>query len=163
MKKILTITASLLILAGSLVSCEEKENDIDMSKIDFSNIENLHAQPLPVIQKCVQGKWKWYVSYGGLTGVNYPDNTFVTINDEYYIVEYYDGTQLQWHFTWKKYPVDAGYKTYVMWNKEQNKAGWYFHSIKNDTLTVLANTPPGSADIPNHFGFVRSVSTGKYH
>ena len=51
----LKLAALALMLAGSFSSCAKK-NDIDMSKIDFSNIENLYEQPLPVIQKCVQGK-----------------------------------------------------------------------------------------------------------
>ena len=147
---ILTI---VLILTGSTSSC--KNDDIDISKIDFSNIEDLYAQPLPVIQKCVEGKWKWYVSYGGLSGVNYSDNTFFTINDDNYTIEYYDGQQRTFYFTWKKSSVDMGYKTYTMWDSDGNKAGWYFDSIKNDTLVVCNDPPPGSADIPSSFGFVR--------
>ncbi|MCL1942443.1 MAG: hypothetical protein FWF54_02700 [Candidatus Azobacteroides sp.] len=153
-KTILKLVMLLPILGGSVVSCKDDDN-IDMSGIDFSNIENLYEQPLPVIQKCVQGKWKWYVSYGGIMGKNFSENTFVDINNDHYIVEYDDGLQLTWYFTWKKCSVNAGYKTYVMWDKERNEAGWYFHSIKNDTLSVLSDIPTGYADIPSGFGFIR--------
>lgn len=88
-------------------------------------------------------------------GKNFSENTFVGINDDHYIVEYDDGNQLTWHFTWKRCSVNIEHETYVMWNTELDKAGWYFYSIKNDTFTVFSDTPPGSADIPNHFGFVR--------
>ena len=60
--KILQFTTLVLVLAGSFSSCE---NDIDMSNIDFSNIENLYEQPLPMIQKCVQGEWKLQYTTGG--------------------------------------------------------------------------------------------------
>ena len=143
----------ILFAICSFHSC--KDDDIDMSKIDFSNIENLYEQPLPVIQKCVEGKWKWYVTYGGFMEISYSDNTFVTINKDNFIVEDYNGSQLVWHFTWEKCSVDRGYKTWVMWNKERNESGWYFHSIKNDTLRVLSDVPHGSADIPSSFDFVR--------
>ncbi|MDR2148997.1 MAG: hypothetical protein LBE91_21360, partial [Tannerella sp.] len=63
----------IVIFAGLFYSCD-KDDDIDMSKIDFSNIENLHEQPLQVIQKCVEGKWLWYSSCCGISGQpNYSD------------------------------------------------------------------------------------------
>ena len=60
-----------LILAKSLSSCQvnKEDDDIDMSDIDFSNIENLYEQPLPVIKKAVQGKWKLQYTYKGYEGV----------------------------------------------------------------------------------------------
>ena len=45
----------ILVLTGSF-SCQK--DNIDMFNIDFGNIDNLYAQPLPVIQKCVEGTWK---------------------------------------------------------------------------------------------------------
>ena len=123
-------------------------------KTDFSNIENLYAQPLPVIQRCVEGKWKWYVSIGGLIAYYYSDNTFVDIKEDHYVVDYEDGSQQTFYFTWEKYDVTGIGQTYVMWDKQRNEAGWYFVSIKNDTLTVASSLPTGP-DIPNRFGFVR--------
>ena len=55
-----------IVLAGTFSSCNKKsDSDIDMSKIDFSNIENLYEQPLPVIQNAVQGEWQLQFSVGG--------------------------------------------------------------------------------------------------
>jgi len=142
------IPAALLIVGFTLLSFSGCKNN------DMSNIDNLYAQPLPVIKKCVEGKWKWYVSYGGLAGANYSDNTFIDIKEDHYVIDYEDGSQRTWYFTWERYNViDIG-QTYVMWNNTLNKAGWYFVSIKNDTLMAASSTPTGP-DIPNSFGFVR--------
>jgi len=98
----------------------------------------------------VQGKWKWYVSCGGAIGCQDVNNTFVNIKEDHYVVDYEDGSQQTFYFTWKKYdPTSNGHETYVMWNEENNKAGWCFVSIKNDTLTAV------TFDVPFSFGFVR--------
>ena len=118
-----------------------------MSKIDFSNIENLHAQPLPVIQKCVQGKWKWYVTFGGDVGASYSDNTFVDIAESRCTIDYSDGSQRSWNFTWKNYTfanMGVTYKRWVMWDNELDKGIWYFDAVKNDTLSV-GHVPPSGA------------------
>ena len=118
------------------VNMLEKE-DIDMTQIDFSNIENLYEQPLPVIQKCVQGKWKWYVQFGGVIGISYSENTYVNINDDHFIIEYEDGSQQKTYFTWKQYSIDnKGCETWMMWDNERDHGIWYFDAIKNDTLGV---------------------------
>ena len=141
-KKFFKLSAVLLVLAVSFFSC--KKNDIDMSQIDFSNIEKLYAQPLPVIQKCVQGKWKWYAQFGGVIGISYPENTYVDINDDHFIVEYDDGSQQKTYFTWKRHFIDdRGYKMWVMWDIERNEGIWYFGEIKNDTLGVGHVPLPG--------------------
>ena len=60
------VVALCIVLAGTFSSCNKKsDSDIDMSKIDFSNIENLYEQPLPVIQNAVQGEWQLQFSVGG--------------------------------------------------------------------------------------------------
>jgi len=151
--KILKFIALLLILAGSF-SCQKNNNIDDMSNNKISNIENLYAQPLSVIQKCVQGKWKWYVSIGGQTGYNYTDNTFVKFDNNICTIKYSDGSQQTFHFTWEKFYLDRfEHETYRMWDVDRNEAGWYFVSIKNDTLT--AESLPSGPDIPYSFGFVR--------
>jgi len=157
----LIISFTVLLLSFLFCQCamdanDDSNNNIDMSKIDFSNIDSLYAQPLTVIQKCVEGKWKWYVSYGGIAGANYSDNTFIDIKEDHYVIDYEDGSQRTWYFTWEKYTATRiGHETYAMWNKTLNTADWYFVSIKNDTLTVYADLPPGSVDVPFAFGFVR--------
>lgn len=141
----------LLVIACVFSFCNKDDSD----KIDFSNIDNLYAQPLSVIQKCVEGKWKWYVSIGGLMGYNYSDNTFVDIKEDHYVLDYEDGSQQTFYFTWKKYDATGiGHETYVIWNEYNNEAGWCFVSIKNDTLTVASSLPTGP-DIPYSFEFVR--------
>ena len=133
----------VLILGESFFSC--KKNEIDMSQIDFSNIENLYEQPLPVVQKCVQGKWRWHAQFGGVVGITYLKDTYVDINDDHLIVEYDDGSQQKTYFTWKRYSIDdKEYKTWVMWNNERDEGIWYFGEIKNDTLGVGHVPLPGT-------------------
>ena len=127
-----------IVLAGTFSSCSSRsESDIDMSDIDFSNIENLYEQPLPVIQKCVQGKWKWFISVGGDAGVTYPVKTFVDIKNDHIIIDYDDESQRTFYYTWKKRFVYGNkYETYLMWSTERDAVIWHFESIKNDTLCV---------------------------
>jgi hypothetical protein len=128
MKKILLLTAILLILAGSF-SCGK--DDIDWSKIDLSNIENLYAQPLPVIQKAVQGKWKVVCTYGGISGITYHEDEYTEITENKVRGRSY---------IWKKYEVTlpgiTPFQTYVTWDVESNEPDLYFGQIKNDSLTV---------------------------
>lgn len=59
-----------------------------MSKIDFSNIEDLYAQPLPVIQKCMEGNWKLLYSTGGIMGETIVDkhDSYMQITSERIII-----------------------------------------------------------------------------
>ena len=59
-------------------------SEIDMSNIDFNNIENLFAQPLPVIQKCMEGNWKLIYTYGGIMGETIVDkyDSYMQITSE---------------------------------------------------------------------------------
>ena len=127
--KLLQFTTLVLVLAGSFSSCG-KEDDIDMSKIDFSNIENMDEQPLPVIKKCVEGKWEWCDSYGGSIVLRRYENTFVEIHEDHVMINYEDGSQLSFDVTWKR-----GEKTHYLWDKERNQSVWFFLSIRNDTLS----------------------------
>ena len=150
-KNFIKLTAGLLIMAGSFASCG-KGQDIDMSKIDFSNIENLYAQPLQVIQKCVQGEWKWVsISRGGIRGYLEPHNTFVEITEKKVIITQAQRGDNQWldidlnylgvfSYDWKKRETLAGYTAYIMWDTEQNRSRWYFDKIQNDTLYVIYDT-----------------------
>jgi hypothetical protein len=146
MKNVLKLAAILLISAGS-VACGETEDE--MSDIDFSNIENLYAQPLSVIQKAVQGKWKVYQisSDGIMYNAQYPGNMFMEFKNDHYIVDNDDESQSVSYFTWKKLPIENwidplyGYKTYVMWEGDVI-CNWYFERIKNDTLVMGAQRAP---------------------
>ena len=137
--KIFKCIVLMLALLGT-VSC--KNDDIDMSKIDFSNIEDLYAQPLPVIQKCVQGKWEWIdISRWGVLGYIQLSDTFVEINEDNVVVTQYSqnpanpsGTFL---YTWEKKKTLGDKTTYVMWDNERKRNKWYFEKIQNDTLYVL--------------------------
>jgi len=128
---IIKIVAIVLILMGSTFSCK---ND------DF-NIENLYAQPLPVIQKCVQGKWKWIETYGlcGVFATKPPSNTIVNITKDS-VVTTGDNDALNqactFSYRWEKDSVQWGYTTFVMWNNEKNKGEWYFDKIQNDSLYI---------------------------
>ena len=157
--KFFTLTAILLLLAGSFSSCE-KENDIDVLDTDFSDIEDLYAQPLPVIQKCVQGKWKVYSVYssGIIYNVTYPKNEFIEFKDDYYIVDNEDGSQSITYYTWEKHLIEDwrsplnGYKTYMMCDNNQEDAinsKWYFKSIHNDTMSF------GTYRVPIGYSVVR--------
>ena len=145
----------LLFLAGSLFSCANKigTDDIDMSNIDFSNIENLYEQPLPVIQKAVQGKWKVYSIYmsGVVYSKTYPENSFIEFKDGHYILDSDDGFRSIIYFTWEKYLVEDwisplyGYETYMMCAQNQEDAIYsklYFEYIYNDTLSFGTHQAP---------------------
>ncbi|MDH6358395.1 hypothetical protein [Parabacteroides sp. PF5-9] len=139
MKKLILIS----LLSSILCYGCKKEDDIDLSTIDFSNIENLYAQPLPVIQKCVQGKWKWFVTYGGVVGESYKDNTFVYIYDNHCVITSKNGDQRSFNYIWKKIHMEEyEHKTWVIWNTDENRGVWCFSSIRNDTIG-LGNTNSG--------------------
>ena len=142
--KFFTITAIVLLLVGSFFSCNNK-NNIDKS-IDYSNIENLYEQPLPVIQKCVQGKWKWVeISRWGFIGFIKPDNTFVEIKENKVVITQIDGEpwadmdiyMKSFSYEWIKMETLGDYTTYVMWDNEHNRGKWNFKKIQNDTLYVV--------------------------
>ena len=119
-------------------------------KTDFSNIENLYAQPLPVIQKCVEGKWKWFeICTCGFIGLRHLSNTVVDITKESVIITGDDGLNQTFQYSWKEYGTPYNYTTYVMWNKEKDTGKWYFDKIINDTLVVCTYdlNAGGSPDI----------------
>ena len=149
--KIFKHAAILLLLAGWVSSCG---NDSDMSKIDFSNIENLYEQPLPVIKKCVQGKWKVYCACmsGIVFNVSYPQNEYIEFKKDHYISSNEeDGSQSITYYTWEKQLIDNwrsslnGKETYMICDKKQENAltsRGYFESIKNDTLSYGSYQAP---------------------
>ena len=147
--KLLVIT---LIAAGNLSSCANNED------IDFSNIENLFQQPLPVIQECVQGKWKW-VCWIPVSGIDENGNGILTGGPAYYDDMYVEITEnkiiiirskrienpflddepilyTEISYVWKKKETIDGYSTFVMWDIERNQGVWYFDKIQKDILRV---------------------------
>ena len=131
-----------------------------MFQIDFSNIENLYEQPLPVIQKCVRGKWEVfsYCSSGIIYNVTYPENSFFEFKDDHYIIYNEDGSQNITYFTLEKYIIEDwrsplnGYKTYMMCDKNQNdtiSSKLYFISLHNDTLSF------GTYMVPTGYSVVK--------
>jgi hypothetical protein len=138
MKTIVLKFAAIVLLLAKISSCGEKD-DIDMSEIDLSNIENLYEQPLPVIQKAVQGKWKIYQTCGGVIGCTYPENAFYTRTANETI--WGEGDIYTTKFSWKKINIkikDKMVNSYVLWqdNAEDETVlkGSLFMSIKNDSL-----------------------------
>lgn len=120
----------LLVLTGGISSCG-KDDDLDMS-----NIENLYAQPLSVIQKCMQGKWEIKYTYGGFVGIKPEYDKFVEIignkmNDQ--------------EFQWKEctfQSIDGKlHQTYAPVLKGFEEPSFYFISIKNDSLSVQLPLP----------------------
>ena len=137
----------MLLLAVIFSSCGN--DDIDMSKIDFSNIENLYAQPLPVIQKCVQGKWKWDVkANGGPWGIPEENYPIVEIFNDH-IVHMDNGKS--YFYKWKKHTANywtiRGEKTFAMeFNEYIEITRRYFLYIKNDTLLIVSDIVPPNGD-----------------
>jgi len=124
-KHILKFTMILLVLIGSISSCG-KDDDLDMS-----NIENLYAQPLSVIQKCVQGKWEVKYIIGGYMGKTPVSDKFIEINDNKI-----NGRKFQW----EKYTIPnmdgSSFSTYAIHYIELDEPSLYFGSIEKDTLSI---------------------------
>ena len=134
----------VVMMAGSFSSCQPNSNtdipnddidisnnDIDMSQIDFSNIENLYEQPLSVIQKCVQGKWKIYAQFGGFVGITYPENKFIEIEGNKL-----NDNEFQWKSCTHQISDNNFIKTYGIQFLPLEEPSFYFEGIKNDTLSV---------------------------
>ena len=120
---------NVIFINGVQVYCHN-END----NIDYSNIEDLYAQSLPVIQKCVEGKWEVKYQYGGVVGILPISDTYIEINGNKI-----NDQEIQWErYNFKLINDGKSYQTYAPHFKgfEEAPLG-YFISIKNDSLTVL--------------------------
>jgi hypothetical protein len=116
-----------LLLAGSFLSCEKNDG--------MENIEDLYAQPLPVIQKCVQGKWSCYMSNG--IGALGPITVTVEITKtSATVLDYYGRIYEKFNYQWEQKETPLGYTTYIMWDTVRNIGRWYFESIRNDSLLI---------------------------
>jgi hypothetical protein len=168
-KRVLNLAIVVLLLAG-VIACDrndeviktEELEEIDFSNIDFSNIANLCEQPVPVIEKAIQGKWKVYrITVAGVWfQVLSPEDSYIEFNDKYYV--YWESGEIRdtAHFTWKKTAIAdsrnplKGQITQVMWKgnpENYHLDNWYFESILHDTLHF------GGYASPNHY-YVTRVS-----
>jgi hypothetical protein len=143
-----------------VVLCEEgrrysEENNCTEFNIDFQNkkliwdgqpdppitVDNLYDKSLPVIQKCVQGKWELYKLWDG--DYLYYNNTFVDISENRVVISG-DDMNYTFSYSWKKMEVHTppqpgmpnSYTTFVMWNDEQNRGEWSFYELQKDFLFV---------------------------
>jgi hypothetical protein len=140
-KTIFKIAAILLVLAGMIACGKENTDEI------VCNIENLYAQPLPVIQRAIQGKWEVYSIFndGYIYNIIYPENMFIEFENDHYSVNSPVESQ-SFYFTWEKLRIENwrtplyGHTTYVMWGDSINN--WYFERIKNDTLFMCSHSAP---------------------
>ena len=132
--------------------------------------ENLHQQPLEIIQECLQGKWKvLMVSKWGFLGILCPTNTFINIdtkNNNVVITEneneqlmimngflnksFYYNWELKEVYQWGIGLRPPCYTTYVMQNNDQDIEGWYFDKIINDTLRVVVDYHPDKSDCESY-------------
>ena len=128
-------------------TCSELNIDFENKKLIWEmqpdpplSVDNLYAQPLPIIQKCVQGKWKLHKIWDGTN--HFYSNTFVDISENMVIVSGDENINYTFSYIWKEmevsppYPNMPSYTTFVMWNDEQNKGEWSFYNLLNDFLEV---------------------------
>jgi len=150
MLKNIKLLITLFFLAGNFITCKDIarveeidkniDSDIDIdintSSVDFSNIENLYAQPLLIIRKCVVGEWEWISYHNGITGFITIRNGLIQITDEKMIGLF--GVDIQ-NYTWRLQKVREGIDgivTYVAWNTENDEPICFFDRIQNDTMYV---------------------------
>jgi hypothetical protein len=126
----------LTIMLSNLCACNN-----DNSDTPINNSEDLFSQPLPIIKKNIYGKWEWYMSTGGVTGIIYPQNIYVEIMDSICTINSPNNEVETIPYIWKKLQTYAydheGEETYVMWNKELDNGIWFFTTLKGDTLNLI--------------------------
>ncbi|MCL2501924.1 MAG: hypothetical protein FWE99_02190 [Bacteroidales bacterium] len=132
---------------GWVDSCRGFNIDLESKKLVWEiqpnppvTIEDLYEQPLDIINKCVQGKWKLHKFWDRLN--HFYANTTVEISEKEVIVSGNEGLNFSFSYGWKKMEVSPpytnmkSYTTYVMWNDEQNRAEWSFYTLRSDMLEV---------------------------
>jgi hypothetical protein len=100
--------------------------------IDFSNIEKLWEQPLPILQRVVFGRWQWIATiYHGVA--LHEINMFVEITkDTLFLIE--DGVQSVVPYGWTNHRMGSiDTDAYFMYSSSERPI-WCFISIQNDTL-----------------------------
>ena len=102
-----------LVSVFAVTSCEKLRNNLrtdelvsavnNLNNIDYSNIDNLYAQPLWLIQNCIHGKWKVIETYRRqYDPFRYPTGLFVDIDVKNNSVEVTaDSAEYEYlHFGW---------------------------------------------------------------
>ena len=164
---------SFLVLVVCLIGTAcERNNSSDDNILQNPIIEDLYAQPLPIIQKSVQGQWKgirgsrWGSgSIFNLTNITVNidtknNNLFITADTSKKDIGLLKLINSPSSYSWEKKEVYGSdvigerptfYTTYVMQFNEMNIEepalridyfGWYFKSIRNDTLRVFVDFTP---------------------
>jgi hypothetical protein len=117
-----------------------KDENIDMSQIDFSNIGDLYRQPLPVIQKAISGKWEVTRVCFGWSGCQPRKDFFIefSANQRTYFLN--GGTSSR-SYSWRKQYIRENGQiipTYVLWyndsNEELRLECYRFRWISNNQL-----------------------------
>ena len=144
-------TVASLMLVGGLFCCSPSEV-IDEPTKEFINIEHLYAQPLPVIQEHIQGKWKLQYSTGVYMSGKEIDiyGSYLHLSPDHIII----GNQMHGVFTdspimWvldenSHFAAHEGQDAYMLTYNHEWRDGNLMKSstlmpyrIKNDTLIFL--------------------------
>jgi hypothetical protein len=148
-KQILNLAILALLLAGFIacdrndevksdeVEIEEIEDpvDFDFSGIDFSNIANLCKQPIPVIEKAIQGKWNVVYHRGGYAGgIWYSDGYFVEFTADKKFISTVPPRSSVLNYTWNKEPSSSEDYRYIMAFPNSVAPSLLIEDIHNDTL-----------------------------
>lgn len=133
-KNSISVLVTMICMFG-VIACSKNESEPETV--------TLYDKPLQEIESYIQGKWKVYVSYGGVVGISYHQDTYVEYTKEYYITTYPDET-ITVPLIWKRLKTRDGYETYVISNQGSDSGVLYFHSIKGDTLVSVSYSLPFS-------------------
>ncbi len=136
MKKKSLVIISALMLIICFTQC--KNNDEEL----LHNIV-LYNQPLPTIQKYIQGKWKLEYAYGGLMTHKYIDtqNSYMALSRNNHITMGNDsyGVVVDTTIVWKREKIINNEYTYLLsycWSGYLWPEYLIVYQIKNDTLIV---------------------------
>jgi hypothetical protein len=142
MKNIALIISISAVILCSITQCKKHEP---------VNI-TLYNQPLEVIQKYIQGRWKFVYAKGGIAGNNvfYCDSCFVVFtSDNRYLTQFNDGPYLKNRpITWERgsydgdstwlmnfggpdYVIDKIYYDTLIYHENMADCS-YYHLIKSD-------------------------------
>jgi hypothetical protein len=128
-KRIVNLAIVVLLLAG-VIACEKND---EYAHIDFSNIEHLCEQPIPVIERAIRGRWKKVYRPEVLEWLEkLPDDHFVEFTaDRKYIRIFPDQTEVV-NYTWKRIASGDGDSLHIMYFG--SVFSLVMEEVRNDTL-----------------------------